>query len=109
MSCLFCKIIAREIPSEIVYEDAHSLAFKDINPQAPHHILVIPKEHHPNLKGMDITLMGHLFNAVNKVVCEQNLDDSYRLVVNKGEKAGQSVFHLHVHILSGRSLSWPPG
>jgi histidine triad (HIT) family protein len=106
--CLFCKIIARKIPAKIVYEDEHALAFHDINPQAPLHLLVIPKAHYAALHEVPHNKTGiitNLFLAVNKVV-EQNkcVENSYRLVVNFGSRSGQTVSHIHVHILSGRDL-----
>jgi len=109
---LFSKIINREISADIVYEDDLCLAFRDINPQAPVHILLIPKQ--PIAKISDATdsdqsLLGHLLLKAGKIVREQGYADSFRLVVNNGERAGQSVFHLHVHILAGRDFSWPPG
>jgi len=109
---LFSKIINREIPADIVYEDDLCLAFKDVNPQAPVHILVIPKKAISMLSEStedDQSLIGHLFLTASKIAKEQEIGDAYRLVVNNGERAGQSVFHLHIHILGGRSLSWPPG
>jgi histidine triad (HIT) family protein len=109
---IFGKIIRREIPAEIVYEDDLALAFKDVNPQAPTHILVIPKKPIPRLSDAspeDTALMGHLLMIVKKVAQQANLTNGYRVVINNGEDAGQSVDHLHFHILGDRSLSWPPG
>lgn len=109
---LFSKIIDREIPADIVYEDDLCLAFRDINPQAPVHILVIPKKPIARLadaKDEDQHLLGHLVLAANRIANENGIGDAYRLVVNNGEGAGQSVFHIHVHILGGRSFTWPPG
>lgn len=109
---IFTKIINREIPAEIVYEDDLTLAFKDINPQAPIHILVIPKKPIAKLsdsKDDDQALLGHLLLTVNKVAKQLNIEDAFRLVINNGAKAGQTVFHIHLHILAGRQLSWPPG
>jgi len=109
---IFSKIINREIPAEIVHEDDLCLAFCDVNPQAPVHILIVPKKPVAKMSdatGEDQALIGHLFLTANKVASEQGLADTYRLVVNNGEGAGQSVFHLHVHLLGGRSFSWPPG
>jgi histidine triad (HIT) family protein len=109
---LFSKIIAREIPADIVYEDDLCLAFRDINPQAPLHLLVIPKKPIPRLADAtseDESLLGHLLLVANDVAQKEGLGDHYRLVLNNGSGAGQSVFHLHVHILAGRSFSWPPG
>ncbi len=108
---LFSKIIRREIPADIVYEDDRALAFRDINPQAPTHILIIPKHPIPKLADAqpeDSDLLGHLLLIVAKVAQQENLSD-YRVVANNGAGAGQSVFHLHLHLLGGRPLQWPPG
>lgn len=109
--CIFCKIVAGEIPSERVHEDEHVVAFKDVNPQAPHHLLVIPRAHVARIA--DLTddqrdLAGRLLLAARDVAKSLGLE-AYRLVVNNGAEAGQSVFHVHVHVLAGRPLSWPPG
>ena len=109
---LFEKIIAREIPADIVYEDDLCLAFRDLYPAAPMHILVIPREPIPRLcdaEEEDEALLGHLMLVANKVADQQGLGDKFRLVINNGADAGQSVFHLHLHVIGGRSLSWPPG
>ncbi len=109
---IFSKIIEREIPADIVYEDEHCLAFRDVNPQAPVHILVIPKKTIARLADAgsdDETLLGRLLLTVNRVAEQEGIAEAYRLVINNGEKAGQSVFHLHAHILAGRPFSWPPG
>ncbi len=109
---LFSKIIDREIPADIVYEDDLCLAFKDINPQAPVHILIIPKKPIPKLADAtdaDQSLLGQLILTANKLAQDQGVGDAYRLVINNGEGAGQSVFHIHVHLLGGRSFTWPPG
>jgi histidine triad (HIT) family protein len=113
MGCLFCKLVNREIPSDIVLENDHALAFKDIRPAAPTHALVIPKKHIIGIHdatAADGALLGELLllarNAAEKLGLEKT---GYRLVVNQGPDAGQSVFHLHVHVLGGRSLAWPPG
>lgn len=109
---LFTRIIQRKIPADIVFEDELCLAFRDINPQAPVHILVVPKTPLPRLvdAGLeDQTMLGHLLLAVNRIAAEQGIADAFRIVVNNGAAAGQSVFHLHVHILGGRSFTWPPG
>ena len=109
---IFGKIIRREIPAEIVYEDDLALAFKDVNPQAPTHILVIPKQPIPRLSEStpeDTALLGHLLMTVKKVADQANLRNGYRVVINNGDDGGQSVDHLHLHILGDRSLSWPPG
>ena len=109
---LFTKIIDRKIPADIVYEDELCLAFKDINPQAPLHILVIPKKN--IVKISDTTeheqdLLGHLLLKTGEIANAQGYGEAFRLVINNGENAGQTVFHLHIHILAGRSFSWPPG
>jgi histidine triad (HIT) family protein len=112
MATLFRKIIAREIPADIVYEDTHCLAFRDINPQAPIHVLVIPKQEIPRLadaQDADQALLGHLMLAAGKVARQLGVDDAFRLIVNNGADAGQTVFHLHLHILAGRPMRWPPG
>ena len=109
---IFGKIIRREIPADIVYEDDLALAFRDVTPQAPTHILVIPKKPIPRLSEStedDTALMGHLLMTVKKVAERENLSDGYRVAINNGKDAGQSVDHLHLHILGGRSLAWPPG
>lgn len=109
---LFEKIIAREIPATIVHEDELSLAFRDINPAAPTHILLIPKK--PIVRLCDATaedqmLLGHLMLTATKIAAAEGYGEAYRLVVNNGAGAGQSVFHLHLHIIAGRPLKWPPG
>ncbi|MCH2556600.1 MAG: histidine triad nucleotide-binding protein [Alcanivorax sp.] len=108
---IFSKIIDREIPADIVYEDDQCLAFKDINPQAPTHFLVIPRKPIPKLSDAaqdDKELLGHLLLVAGQVAREQGLED-FRLNVNNGAGASQTVFHLHVHVLGGRPFSWPPG
>lgn len=112
MTTLFSKIIAREIPADIVYEDERCLAFRDINPQAPTHVLLIPKQEIARLVdagAADQDLLGHLLLAAGKVARQLGVGDAFRLVVNNGAGAGQTVFHLHLHILAGRPLHWPPG
>ena len=109
---IFGKILRKEIPAEVIYEDELCLAFKDIAPKAPTHILLIPKKLIPKLsdaEAEDQELMGHLMIAVGKITRQLGIEDSFRLVVNNGSKAQQTVFHLHLHILSGRSFNWPPG
>lgn len=108
---LFSKIIAREIPADIIHEDDESLAFRDINPQAPTHFLVIPKKPIPKLSDAtaeDQALLGHLLLVANRVAAQEGLTD-FRLNVNNGAGASQTVFHLHIHVLGGRPFSWPPG
>jgi histidine triad (HIT) family protein len=112
MSTLFSRIIAREIPADIVYEDDLCLAFRDINPQAPTHVLVIPKKEIPRLADAqeeDQALLGHLLLAAGKIARQLGVEDAFRLAVNNGAQAGQSVFHLHLHLLAGRPFRWPPG
>ena len=109
---LFSKIIRREIPADIVYEDDLCLAFRDITPQAPIHILVIPKKPIPSLADAssdDLALLGHLLLTVSTIAASEGLTNGYRTVINTGIDGGQTVYHLHVHLLGGRSLSWPPG
>jgi histidine triad (HIT) family protein len=112
MNTIFGKIIAREIPATIVYEDERCLAFRDINPQAPTHVLLIPKKEIPRLVDateQDEALLGHLMLAAGEVARQLGAGDAFRLVINNGEDVGQSVFHLHMHILGGRKMAWPPG
>lgn len=112
MTTLFGKIIRREIPADIVYEDDLCLAFRDINPQAPTHVLVVPKKEIPKLSDAgegDQALLGHLMLAAGKIARSLGMSEAFRVVVNNGAEAGQSVFHLHLHILAGRKLRWPPG
>ena len=109
---LFEKIINKEIPADILYEDELSIDIKDISPQAPTHLLIIPKKVIPKLSDAtdeDQNILGHLMLVAGKIAEQLELDETFRLVVNNGAKAGQSVFHLHLHLLSGRSLNWPPG
>ena len=109
---IFSKIIRREISADIVYEDDMILAFKDINPQAPVHILVIPKKPIPKLDDSvpeDHTLMGHLLLTVKQVAKQAELTNGYRVVINNGQDGGQTVDHLHIHIIGGRHMQWPPG
>ncbi len=109
---IFGKIIRREIPADIVYEDDLALAFKDINPQAPTHILVIPKKPIPCLSeatAEDEALLGHLLSTVKKVAEKVGLTNGYRVVINNGADGGQTVDHLHLHILGDRQMQWPPG
>ena len=109
---VFAKIIRREIPADIVYEDELCLAFRDINPQAPVHILVIPRQPIARLADAgdeEQALLGHLLLTANKIAAEQGIGDAFRLVVNNGADAGQTVFHLHAHVLGGRAFNWPPG
>ena len=111
--CLFCKIAAGEIPAEIVYESDTALAFRDINPKAPTHVLIIPREHVSTINDIEDehqALVGSLFTAAKEIAADEGLaDDGYRAVMNCNEAAGQSVFHIHLHLLGGRNLDWPPG
>lgn len=110
--CLFCKISAKQIPSKIVYEDSDIFAFEDISPQAPTHILLCPRKHFVSLddaKAEDQAVIGKLHLVAAQLARERNLLDGYRTVVNNGTGAGQSVFHLHLHLLGGRQFRWPPG
>jgi histidine triad (HIT) family protein len=112
LTTLFGKIVRREIPADIIYEDELCLAFRDINPQAPTHVLLIPKKEIDKLssaRGEDQALLGHLLLAAGKVARQLGVGDAFRLVVNNGAQAGQTVFHLHLHLLAGRKLDWPPG
>lgn len=109
--CLFCRIVARDIPARIVHEDADVVAFHDIAPQAPAHVLVVPRRHVASLADAgagDRPLLGTLLGAAAEIARREGLD-AYRVVINNGEGAGQSVFHLHLHLLGGRRLGWPPG
>ena len=110
--CLFCKIVAGEIPAKKVYEDEQTLAFEDISPKAPTHVLIIPKKHLRGLKEAaeeDAELLGRLQLAAARIGRERGIEEGYRTVLNVGPKSGQSVFHIHLHLLGGRDLSWPPG
>jgi histidine triad (HIT) family protein len=112
MDCLFCKVVAGTIPAKKVYEDDRVFAFQDINPQAPTHILIVPKKHIVGLKEAtpeDAELIGYCQLAAAKIARERGIEDGYRTVYNVGRGAGQSVFHLHLHLLGGRKLNWPPG
>lgn len=112
-SCIFCKIIDKKIPSRVVYEDAVAFAFEDINPQAPIHILIVPRKHIPDIQSMtdqDRETIGHLFWIAAKIAADKGLTGGgYRTVINNGPDAGQTVFHIHLHMLSGRIFHWPPG
>lgn len=109
--CLFCKIVAKAIPATLVYEDDRALAFDDINPQAPAHALVIPRVHIATLDEIrpeHEAIVGHLYTVASKVAAQKGLINGYRTVMNCGPDGGQSVFHVHVHLLGGRALGWPP-
>lgn len=109
--CLFCKIINKEIPADIVYEDDDFFAFKDINPQSPIHLLVVPKKHIPSVnhfESEDKELIGRLFLVAKGIARDQGVaEEGYRLIINVGKKAGQTVDHLHLHLLGGKTLPWP--
>lgn len=113
MDCLFCKIAAKEIPSSKVYEDDLVYAFRDIDPQAPVHVLIIPKEHISSVNDINddnCAIIGHIFKVASEIAKKEGIaEDGYRIVTNTGDKAGQTVKHLHYHMLGGRSLQWPPG
>ena len=112
METIFSKIIRREIPADIVYEDDLTLAFRDVNPVAPVHILIIPKKPLISLAeadASDLELLGQLLLTVKQVATQEKLEKGYRVVINTGEDGGQTVFHLHLHLMGKRSMSWPPG
>lgn len=107
--CIFCKIASGEFNTEFLYEDDQVVAFKDIEPQAPVHVLIIPRKHYPTIKDVENReLIGHLFSAGKEVARKLGIDH-YRYVINNGKEAGQAVFHLHLHLLGGRQMNWPPG
>ena len=110
-TCLFCRIVKREIPAAIVHEDENVLAFRDVAPKSPTHILVIPKTHLAKLsetKAADAALLGTVLHTLNGIAAQEGLTD-YRVVANNGAGAGQSVFHVHFHLMAGRAFAWPPG
>ncbi|MDD9818301.1 MAG: histidine triad nucleotide-binding protein [Gammaproteobacteria bacterium] len=109
---IFSKIIAREIPADIVFDDERCLAFRDVNPQAPLHVLIIPKKAIPRLADAgeeDRDLLGHLLLTARKIAADQGYREGFRIVINNGDEGGQTVFHLHLHLLAGRGMRWPPG
>ena len=112
-NCLFCGISAKKIPANIIYEDSEAVAFIDINPQAPVHVLIVPKKHIPT--SLDITeedslLVGHLFSLAGRIAKEKGIAErGFRLIMNTNADAGQTVFHIHLHLLGGRQMHWPPG
>jgi histidine triad (HIT) family protein len=109
---IFSKIIRKEIPADIVYEDDRVLAFRDVNPQAPVHILIIPKQEIVSIASAtpaDADLLGYLLLTVKRVATQEGLDEGYRIVINTGKDGGQTVFHLHLHLLGKRMMAWPPG
>jgi histidine triad (HIT) family protein len=110
--CLFCKVVAGQIPSKKVFEDERVYAFEDIQPQAPTHVLIIPKQHIVGLKEAkpeDAEILGYCQLVAAKIARERGIEDGYRTVYNVGPRAGQSVFHIHLHLVGGRDLKWPPG
>lgn len=112
MDCIFCKIIAGEIPAQKLYEDEHAIAFADLHPQAPVHLLIVPRRHLRSLAEAspeDSPLLGHLLSTVAQLASSQGLAKGFRTVVNTGDDGGQTVEHLHFHLLGGRALHWPPG
>ena len=112
VDCLFCNIIAGKIPAKKIYEDEKVIAFEDITPQAPTHVLIIPKQHIAGLREArpeDAEILGYCQLVAAKLGRERNIEDGYRTVYNVGPRSGQSVFHLHLHLLGGRDLKWPPG
>jgi histidine triad (HIT) family protein len=112
-NCLFCKIVNGEIPADIVYESETALAFRDINPKAPTHVLVIPRKHISTINDIgteDEAIVGSLYTAAREIAAEEGIaEDGFRAVMNCNEAAGQSVFHIHLHVMGGRIMSWPPG
>jgi len=113
MDCLFCKIAAGEIPAKILYQDEQVVAFEDINPQAPHHKIIIPRKHISTINDLhaeDSALVGYMVQSAVKLAQQLKIADSgYRLVMNCNSAGGQTVFHIHIHLLGGRSMTWPPG
>ena len=110
--CLFCKLVQGKIPAKKVYEDEHTFAFEDIDPKAPTHVLIVPKQHLTGLKeatAQDAEIIGRCHLTAAKIAKDRKIEDGYRTVLNVGPKSGQSVFHLHVHLIGGRDLRWPPG
>jgi histidine triad (HIT) family protein len=109
--CLFCKIVAGSIPAKLVSEDDRAIAFRDINPQAPTHVLVVPRKHIPTLNDLtdeDAALVGHLHVVAKTIAAVEGLTDGYRTLFNTGPAAGQTVLHIHLHLIGGRPLGWPP-
>jgi histidine triad (HIT) family protein len=110
--CLFCKIVAGDIPAEIVHETGTTVAFRDLQPQAPTHVLVIPRSHYPNAAALaagEPATSADLFDAAGAIAAQEGLEEGYRLVFNTGAAAHQTVFHVHMHLLGGRAMTWPPG
>jgi histidine triad (HIT) family protein len=110
--CLFCKIAAGSIPAKLVSEDDRAIAFRDINPQAPTHVLIVPRKHIASLNDLtddDAALVGHLHVVARKIAAAEGISEGYRTLFNTGPGSGQTVFHIHLHLLGGRPLGWPPG
>ena len=111
-NCLFCKIVSGDIPADVIYEDEHVIGFRDINPVAPTHVLVIPRKHISTINDIeeaDVGLVGHMYLAAKKIAAQEGLAESgYRTTMNCLESAGQTVFHIHLHLLGGKSMGWPP-
>jgi histidine triad (HIT) family protein len=111
--CIFCRIVAGEIPADVVHEGEHVIAFRDINAQAPTHVQIIPRKHVPHITAFDAAedtpWLTELFDVANAIAEREGLDKGFRLVINNGPLSGQSVFHVHLHILGGRQMGWPPG
>lgn len=111
-ACVFCEILQGQVPARIVYQDERAVAFEDLHPQAPTHVLVIPRKHFASLDEAaeeDEPLIGHLQRIAAQIAAERNITSGYRTVINTGPGAGQSVFHMHLHLLGGRAMRWPPG
>ncbi len=112
MGCLFCKIVTGDIPATIIFEDEQVIAFRDIRPQAPSHLLIIPRKHIPTINESridDKELIGHMILCAKDVAAQENLTNGYRLVFNVNADGGQEVYHIHLHVLGGRQMTWPPG
>jgi histidine triad (HIT) family protein len=107
--CVFCRIVAGALPAELVYRDDRAVAFHDAHPQAPTHVLVVPVQHHPDLSTADPALLGHLLHLCVQLAQDLRLEGGHRIVVNTGADGGQTVGHLHLHLLGGRFMRWPPG
>jgi histidine triad (HIT) family protein len=112
-NCIFCRIIDKKIPAKIIYEDDYAVAFEDVNPQAPVHTLIVPRKHVADIHSITVAdreIVGHLFFVARSIASQKGLDQGgYRMVINNGRDAGQTVFHIHLHLLAGRRFSWPPG
>lgn len=113
MDCIFCRIVAHQLPADIVYQDESLTAFRDIRPQAPVHILIVPNQHLDSISDIGpehFELLGRMFTVANQLAAQEGIAETgYRLVTNRGEQSGQSVYHLHLHLLGGRWMRWPPG